>query len=494
MIPEIRAASSVLPSHTGGNSRSPRSTPRRRRAPGGGVTPGGPGPRGSRFETTARPGVHFATTPGGEVPSARSGSQDIPVWPASWKGRPDGACRAYGGSSRACRAVRARGRRPRVARAGAHRPARGSARASADVPRRGARAQRGRRPPPLRRARVRALPGLRNPRAWLRPGPVRRVQARIPGGVLVQEPRSLPLLQRAPDARHGRAPGRCRLPARAGAAMGALAPALGALAACAGCSSREPRPGDRAAGHLRPLPAPGTKGTLRRGDLHSALGGEPQLEPALPLRRTRRGVRPRRDGRVLFVPARPPTDEEVHKVLLRIARKLRGLLLPKQPEDPIDALDAGYAESVQSMQMTGLADPPRPRRCSAFIEGFSLHAGVHLHANDREGLEHLLAYGARGPISLERLSTLLDGRICYRLQPPARWPLRAVLHAGRVPAQALDAHPAPAAAPGTLPRPVRAEFRLAQADRSCLPDAGFAERRTRTAGKARAGSAAESPG
>jgi len=130
------------------------------------------------------------------------------------------------------------------------------------------------------------------------------------------------------------------------------------------------------------------------------------------------------------------------------------------------------------MQMTGLADPPRPRRCSAFIEGFSLHAGVHLHANDREGLEHLLAYGARGPISLERLSTLLDGRICYRLKPPARWPLRAVLHAGRVPAQALDAHPAPAAAPGTLPRPVRAEFRLAQADRSCLPDAGFAERRT----------------
>jgi len=130
------------------------------------------------------------------------------------------------------------------------------------------------------------------------------------------------------------------------------------------------------------------------------------------------GVFVRDETGVLFVPARPPTDEEVHKVLLRIARKLRGLLLPKQPEDPIDALDAGYAESVQSMQMTGLADPPRPRRCSAFIEGFSLHAGVHLHANDREGLEHLLAYGARGPISLERLSTLLDGRICYRLKRP----------------------------------------------------------------------------
>src|SRR5882762_256814 len=181
--------------------------------------------------------------------------------------------------------------------------------------------------------------------------------------------------------------------------------------------------------HLRPLPAPGTKGTLRRGDLHSRFGGSLNLNLhfhcAVP-----DGVFVRDETGVLFVPARAPTDEEVHKVLLRIARKLRGLLLPKQPEDPIDALDAGYAESVQSMQMTGLADPPRPRRCSAFIEGFSLHAGVHLHANDREGLEHLLAYGARGPISLERLSTLPDGRICYRLKPPARWPLRAVLHAG----------------------------------------------------------------
>jgi hypothetical protein len=33
------------------------------------------------------------------------------------------------------------------------------------------------------------------------------------------------------------------------------------------------------------------------------------------------------------------------------------------------------------------------RRC-ALLEGFSLHANTHLHANDRQGLERLCRYGA----------------------------------------------------------------------------------------------------
>ena len=35
--------------------------------------------------------------------------------------------------------------------------------------------------------------------------------------------------------------------------------------------------------------------------------------------------------------------------------------------------------------------------------------GVHLHANDREGLEKLCGYGARLPFALERLSMLPTG-------------------------------------------------------------------------------------
>jgi hypothetical protein len=56
------------------------------------------------------------------------------------------------------------------------------------------------------------------------------------------------------------------------------------------------------------------------------------------------------------------------------------------------------------------ASPPRmnqrpdaPIRC-VLMEGFSLHANTHLHANDRQGLERLCRYGARGALALERLS------------------------------------------------------------------------------------------
>jgi hypothetical protein len=39
-------------------------------------------------------------------------------------------------------------------------------------------------------------------------------------------------------------------------------------------------------------------------------------------------------------------------------------------------------------------DAVRVMKQTAYLEGFSLHAGVHLHANDREGLAHLCGYGA----------------------------------------------------------------------------------------------------
>jgi hypothetical protein len=80
-------------------------------------------------------------------------------------------------------------------------------------------------------------------------------------------------------------------------------------------------------------------------------------------------------------------------------------------------MDIGYAQSIQSLP-TAVLDVPRRRRGSAFTEGFSLHAGVHLHANDREGLERLCSYGARGPLSLDRLWQLEDGRVCYRMKRP----------------------------------------------------------------------------
>jgi Putative transposase len=72
------------------------------------------------------------------------------------------------------------------------------------------------------------------------------------------------------------------------------------------------------------------------------------------------------------------------------------------------------------MSSLGTAPPDtgRVRKRAAYLQGFSLHAAVHLHENDREGLAHLCGYGARPPFSQERLSQLPDGRLVYRLKRP----------------------------------------------------------------------------
>jgi hypothetical protein len=49
-------------------------------------------------------------------------------------------------------------------------------------------------------------------------------------------------------------------------------------------------------------------------------------------------------------------------------------------------------------------------------DGFNLHAGVRIEAGDDLGRERLCRYGARPPLSLERLRRLPGGRIAYRLK------------------------------------------------------------------------------
>ncbi len=60
--------------------------------------------------------------------------------------------------------------------------------------------------------------------------------------------------------------------------------------------------------------------------------------------------------------------------------------------------------------------PAPPRGLSAFLEGFSLEAGAHVHENDRAALEHLCRYALRPPLALSRLSRSSDGRVVLRLK------------------------------------------------------------------------------
>ncbi len=80
------------------------------------------------------------------------------------------------------------------------------------------------------------------------------------------------------------------------------------------------------------------------------------------------------------------------------------------------ALDVLQLEGIRVPRSRPRSPARRSARRCAFVEGFSLHADTWLHENDVVGLEQLCNYGAHGPVSLERLSALPDGRLAYRLK------------------------------------------------------------------------------
>jgi hypothetical protein len=87
-------------------------------------------------------------------------------------------------------------------------------------------------------------------------------------------------------------------------------------------------------------------------------------------------------------------------------------------DDSDDASAEIYAAAVGSPRR--LATTPSSsrmlgRRC-ALVDGFSLHANVHIAAGHRAGLEVLCRYGARPPLALSRLRLLPDGRVEYRFK------------------------------------------------------------------------------
>ena len=131
---------------------------------------------------------------------------------------------------------------------------------------------------------------------------------------------------------------------------------------------------------------------------------------------------PSSGGTATFQPLPPPSDDEVEALLLTIAtrtvRLLRKRGLLDEDAFPSSAHDATLAASLQHRFPFPADTPPRKQRC-AFLEGFSLHANTHVHENDRPGLELLCRYGARGAISLSRLSRREDGRLAYRMKRQA---------------------------------------------------------------------------
>jgi hypothetical protein len=132
-------------------------------------------------------------------------------------------------------------------------------------------------------------------------------------------------------------------------------------------------------------------------------------------------------GRPRFRPLDPPTDGEVAalagKVIRRIAKLLARRDEDRDDDHAGDALAYVQAASVRAtFSAPGVlsdADPGlRHGTRSAFIAGFSLHANVAIHENDRDGLERLCRYGLRPAFAEERLSWTDEGQIRYEYKRP----------------------------------------------------------------------------
>jgi len=129
-------------------------------------------------------------------------------------------------------------------------------------------------------------------------------------------------------------------------------------------------------------------------------------------------------GQVRFEALGPPTQAQVERLLSRVRQRVLRLLEKRgalSAQGPEDALEAYQAHSLQQRRLwpeVEVRPPPRKQPRCAVQEGFSLHANTHLHANDRQGLERLCRYGARGALALTRLSRAQDGRIAWRMKRP----------------------------------------------------------------------------
>ncbi len=144
-------------------------------------------------------------------------------------------------------------------------------------------------------------------------------------------------------------------------------------------------------------------------------------------------------GGVMFHPAAPPTREELDAIVRRVQHRVAAWLRRHGylNERPIDersnelpeqtALDACAAIAMGRGQVATLRDAEAAAgdhdeavagkaAVAVELDGFNLHAAVRIERGDDVGRERLMRYGARPPLSLERLRRLPGGRVAYRMK------------------------------------------------------------------------------
>jgi len=123
--------------------------------------------------------------------------------------------------------------------------------------------------------------------------------------------------------------------------------------------------------------------------------------------------------RARFIRLPAPDDEDVEGILTRVIKQVHkafpapGDVGGADEDDPFAALQAAEVD-----RRLRFPDPFRHTRRSAHLDGFSLHAGVRVHENDRAGLERLCRYAARPPFAVHRLTAGPEGKLVYRMKRP----------------------------------------------------------------------------
>jgi hypothetical protein len=142
--------------------------------------------------------------------------------------------------------------------------------------------------------------------------------------------------------------------------------------------------------------------------------------------------------RAASLPDRSTIGAIAMHVAKRVARMLRrkGLVTPNEIDGDLPdaitscgqlAIQHGAIASVDERGRVIPLDEARDDRrfgrtksdtFASESDGFDVHAGVFVPAQDRDGRERLFRYGARPAVSLSRMSRLPDGRIAYRMKHP----------------------------------------------------------------------------
>lgn len=124
------------------------------------------------------------------------------------------------------------------------------------------------------------------------------------------------------------------------------------------------------------------------------------------------------DEKPRFVDIAPPDERELSALCTRIADRVTALLRRRGRIDD-DTADEPEPQLEFAARPTSSGRPsaaePLPPLCVR-QDGFSLHAGSAVHANDRNGLERLCRYGLRPALAQGRLSQTDDGTVLLEMK------------------------------------------------------------------------------